>query len=119
MSRNRLPAVRQCPRPNADARSAWAVPQRITIDHRDDACRFAESTGRAISSNRMGEHVMASLEQVEISRYHNELVHDVRHLVQKYGRIMGWEVPELDEAEAKRLIFNALKDALADVEREF
>ena len=62
---------------------------------------------------------MASLEQVEINRYHNELVHDVRHLVQKYGRIMGWEVPELDEAEAKRLIFNALKDALADVEREF
>lgn len=61
---------------------------------------------------------MASLEQVEISRYHDELVHDVRHLVQKYGRIMGWEVPELDEAEARRLILGALKDALADVERE-
>lgn len=62
---------------------------------------------------------MASLEQVEISRYHNELVHDVRHLVQKYGRIMGWEVPELDEAEANKLIFQALKDALTNVEREF
>lgn len=61
---------------------------------------------------------MASLEQVEISRYHKELVHDVRHLVQKYGRIMGWEVPELDEEEADRLIFQALKDAIADVERE-
>jgi hypothetical protein len=32
---------------------------------------------------------------------------------------MGWEVPELDEAEANKLIFQALKDALADVEREF
>jgi len=61
---------------------------------------------------------MASLEQVEINRYHNELVHDVRHLVQKYCRIMGWEVPELDEGEARRRIFQALKDALADVERE-
>ncbi|MCF7977315.1 MAG: hypothetical protein K9L82_04760 [Chromatiaceae bacterium] len=61
---------------------------------------------------------MASLEQVEISKYHNELVHDVRHLVQKYGRIMGWEVPELDEAEASKLILQALKNALADVERE-
>jgi len=61
---------------------------------------------------------MASLEQVEISRYHEELVHDVRHLVKKYGRIMGWEVPELDEAEASKLIFAALKQALADVERE-
>lgn len=61
---------------------------------------------------------MASLEQVEIDRYKNELVHDIRHLMQKYGRIMGWEVPELDEAEANRLIFAAIKDALADVERE-
>jgi type II secretory pathway predicted ATPase ExeA len=61
---------------------------------------------------------MASLEQVEISRYQQELIHDLRHLVQKYGRIMGWEVPELDEAEAKRLILQALKEALADVERE-
>ncbi|MBK5939660.1 hypothetical protein [Halochromatium roseum] len=61
---------------------------------------------------------MASLEQVEISKYHSELVHDVRHLVQKYGRIMGWEVPELDEAEASKLILQALKNALADVERE-
>lgn len=61
---------------------------------------------------------MASLEQIEISKYHDELVHDIRHLVQKYGRIMGWEVPELDEAQARRLLFQALKDALADVERE-
>jgi hypothetical protein len=65
-----------------------------------------------------GGDEMASLEQVEISKYHNELVHDVRHLVQKYGRIMGWEVPELDEAEASKLILQALKNALADVERE-
>jgi hypothetical protein len=69
-------------------------------------------------SIRIGEDEMASLEQVEISRYHEELVHDVRHLVKKYGRIMGWEVPELDEAEASKLILAALKQALADVERE-
>jgi hypothetical protein len=69
-------------------------------------------------SIRIGEDEMVSLEQVEISRYHEELVHDVRHLVKKYGRIMGWEVPELDEAEASKLIFAALKQALADVERE-
>jgi hypothetical protein len=60
---------------------------------------------------------MANLEQIEIVRYHDELVHDVRHLVQKYCRIMAWEVPELDEGEARKLIFQALKDALADVEK--
>jgi hypothetical protein len=61
---------------------------------------------------------MSNLEQLEITRYQNELVDDVRHLVKKYCRIMAWEVPELDEAEARRLIFGALKGALAEVEND-
>jgi hypothetical protein len=61
---------------------------------------------------------MADLEHIEIDRYHKELVDDVRHLVRKYCRIMAWEVPEIDEGEAGKLIFQALKDALADVEKE-
>jgi hypothetical protein len=60
---------------------------------------------------------MASLEQVEIDRYKDELVHDIRHLVQKYGRIMGWEVPEVDDAAAYKLILAAMKEALVEVER--
>jgi hypothetical protein len=61
---------------------------------------------------------MTNLEQLEMSRYQNELGHDVRHLVKKYCRIMGWEVPELDEAEARGLIFNALREALETAEKE-
>jgi hypothetical protein len=38
--------------------------------------------------------------------------------VKKYCRIMSWEVPELDEAEANRLIFGALREALDAVEKE-
>ena len=61
---------------------------------------------------------MANLEQVEIDRYRSELENDVQHLVKKYCRIMGWEVPEIDEAEASKLIFAALRDALASAERK-
>ncbi len=61
---------------------------------------------------------MKTIEQVEIDRYRAELNDDVRHLVKKYCRIMGWEVPELDEAAARALIFQALRDALAKVEAE-
>jgi hypothetical protein len=61
---------------------------------------------------------MADLAQVEIQRYQQELEHDVRHLVKKYCRIMSWEVPELDEAEANRLIFGALREALDTTEKE-
>jgi hypothetical protein len=61
---------------------------------------------------------MKTIEQVEMERYRAELNDDVRHLVKKYGRIMGWEVPELDEAEARKLIFQALRDAVARAESE-
>ncbi|WP_295543188.1 hypothetical protein [uncultured Thiohalocapsa sp.] len=60
---------------------------------------------------------MPDLEQVEIHRYRHELEHDVQHLVKKYCRIMGWEVPELDEQEAEQLIFAALREALDQVEK--
>jgi hypothetical protein len=55
---------------------------------------------------------MSSIEQVEMARYRKELEDDVQHLVKKYCRIMGWEVPELDEAAARALIFQALRAAL-------
>jgi hypothetical protein len=61
---------------------------------------------------------MASIEQIEMARYSAELDDDVKHLVKKYSRIMGWEVPELDEKAARDLIVKALKDALAKVEAE-
>jgi hypothetical protein len=61
---------------------------------------------------------MADLANVEIQRYGHELEDDVRHLVKKYCRIMSWEVPELDEAEARGLIFNALREALETAEKE-
>ena len=59
----------------------------------------------------------AGLEQSELNRYHQELVQDVQHLVKKYCRIMSWEVPELDEQEARRLIFSAFREALDQAEK--
>jgi hypothetical protein len=61
---------------------------------------------------------MAGIAKVEIDRYREELQDDVQHLVKKYCRIMGWEVPELDETEARRLIFEALREALDRVEND-
>jgi hypothetical protein len=59
---------------------------------------------------------MASIEQVEMARYRKELEDDVQHLVKKYCRIMGWEVPELNEKAARDLIFQALRAALDKAE---
>jgi hypothetical protein len=59
---------------------------------------------------------MASIEQIEMARYQKELEDDVSHLVGKYCRIMGWEVPELDEQAARALIFKSLRAALDKAE---
>ncbi len=61
---------------------------------------------------------MKPIEQVEIDRYRAELNDDVSHLVKKYCRIMGWDVPELDETAARKLIFQALREAVAKAESE-
>jgi hypothetical protein len=61
---------------------------------------------------------MASIEQVEMARYRAELEDDVRHLVKKYCRIMGWDVPDLDETAARGLIFQAMRAALDKAEAE-
>lgn len=59
---------------------------------------------------------MTDVEKIEMTRYYSELEDDLRHMVEKYCRIMGWEVPELDEREARKLLFKAIHDALAKVE---
>ena len=43
---------------------------------------------------------------------------NMRHILKKYSRIMGWGVPELDEGAARGLILEAMRQALAKVERE-
>ncbi len=61
---------------------------------------------------------MTSPEKVQMERYNSELEDDVRHIVKKYSRIMGWGIPELDEGAARRLILEAMRRALAKVESE-
>jgi hypothetical protein len=61
---------------------------------------------------------MATIEEIEMGRYARELEDDLRHLVKKYSRIMGWEVPDLDEKAARRLIFEAMRSSVARVESE-
>ena len=64
------------------------------------------------------EFEMTGIEKVEMARYYGELEDDLPHMVKKYCRIMGWEAPDLDEQEARRLLFKAIHDALAKVEAE-
>ncbi len=61
---------------------------------------------------------MSEIQEIELQRHHEELVSDVRELVEKYRRIMDWDVPDNDDAESDRLIMQAIKSALVQVEEE-
>ncbi len=61
---------------------------------------------------------MSTAQEIEIQRYHDELVKDVSKLVEKYRRIMDWDIPENDEAYADKLIFQAIQDALNELKQQ-
>jgi len=61
---------------------------------------------------------MTGPESIQMERYNSELEDDIRHILKKYSRIMGWGIPELDEGTARRLILEAMRSALAKVENE-
>ena len=50
---------------------------------------------------------MAKMEQLEMDAHRTQLVHDVAALVDKYRTIFEWDVPEIDEGAADRLILAA------------
>jgi hypothetical protein len=59
---------------------------------------------------------MSELEKINVARYSREINDDISHLIKKYCRIMGWEIPELDEQVARELIIKVLKESLAQAE---
>jgi hypothetical protein len=61
---------------------------------------------------------MTTPENIQMDRYNSELEDDIRHILKKYSRIMGWGIPELDEGAARRLILESMRRALAKVESE-
>ena len=54
----------------------------------------------------------------ELKQLHDVIVKDVDGLVDKYMSIVGWDVPENDEDEAKRKIIAIIKNAIKDLENK-
>jgi hypothetical protein len=61
---------------------------------------------------------MAEMHEIEIKRYQQEMLDDVRALVDKYRCAMEWDIPDNDEKESDRAIFEALRKTLQVIEHE-
>lgn len=60
---------------------------------------------------------MPKIEQRELEAHRAQLETDVKDLVDKYLAIAEWDVPEIDEPLAIRLIIAAVRQALDRVEK--
>ena len=61
---------------------------------------------------------MAEIEQVELERHRDELIADVKSLVEKYRAIFDWDVPDIDQTHADKLILGEVRKALDDIEKQ-
>ena len=59
---------------------------------------------------------MAKIEQLELNAQREQLNADVKKMVEKYRSIFEWDVPDIDQALAERLIVAAIRHALDDIE---
>ena len=61
---------------------------------------------------------MEKIEQMELDAHRHQIIADVEKLVEKYRTIFDWDVPEIDQNLADKLILAEIRKALDDVERK-
>jgi hypothetical protein len=61
---------------------------------------------------------MATLEHIELENHRHQIAADVKGLVEKYRAIFDWDVPEINQHAADRLICCEIGKALDAVEDE-
>ena len=59
-----------------------------------------------------------SIEDIEMNRQRPSLDKDVNKLVDKYIKIMDWDVPDIDEPKARRLILDEIKLSISRLENQ-
>jgi hypothetical protein len=61
---------------------------------------------------------VAKIEQMELDGHRREIIADVKGLVEKYRAIFDWDVPEIDQNIADKLILVEMRKALDAIEKE-
>ena len=65
-----------------------------------------------------GDTRLQNMEQIELDAQRSKIATDVRKLVEKYRAIFEWNIPDVDQAAADRLILKAIRDVLGDIEKD-
>ena len=69
-------------------------------------------------SEHRGENAVAKIEDLELTAHRGQITADVRTLIEKYRAIFDWDVPDIDQAAADRLILAEVRKALNEIEQK-
>ena len=61
---------------------------------------------------------MVQIEQKELEAHRDEIIADVKKMVEKYRKIFDWDVPDIDQNVADKLILVEIRKALDDIEKQ-
>jgi hypothetical protein len=59
---------------------------------------------------------MAKIEQLELEAHRGQIVADINKLVEKYRSIFEWDVPDIDQGFADKIILLEIRKGLDDIE---
>jgi hypothetical protein len=58
---------------------------------------------------------MKTMEQLELDAHREEITKDMQGLLEKYRAIFRWDIPEIDQQGADKLILAGMRKALSDI----
>lgn len=61
---------------------------------------------------------MAKIEEKELEGHRDQIIADVKELVEKYRAIFDWDVPDIDQTVADKLILTEVRKALNEIEHK-
>jgi hypothetical protein len=59
-----------------------------------------------------------SIEDIEMNKQRKSLDKDVDKLVDKYIKIMDWDIPDIDGPKARRLVLDEIKRVISRLENQ-
>jgi hypothetical protein len=59
---------------------------------------------------------VAKIEEKELEGHRDQIITDVKQLVEKYRAIFDWDVPDIDQTVADKLILTEVRKALNEIE---
>jgi hypothetical protein len=61
---------------------------------------------------------VAKIEERELEGHRAQIIADVKKLVEKYRAIFDWDVPDIDQTAADKLILMQIRKALDELEQK-